>query len=92
MWLALYSFQRETTALMEASGAGHAEVVTALIAAGADVDAATKVLRYCARAILGLHKTLCGSHFLLAVRTYGTHEGIRGWSPGGSDGVDRCRG
>jgi hypothetical protein len=30
---------------MEASGAGHAEVVTALIAAGADVNAATKVLR-----------------------------------------------
>jgi hypothetical protein len=77
---------------MEASGGGHAEVVTALIAAGANVDAATKVLRYCVRAMLGLHTNSCGSHVLLAVRTYGTHEGIRGWSPGGGNCADSCGG
>jgi hypothetical protein len=86
----LYSFQVGLTALSSASTSGHPEVVAALIVAGADVNAADRV--WCEGSVEILPASLCGSHFLLAVRRYGTHAGIRIWTPGGVDCAGSRRG
>jgi hypothetical protein len=85
-----YSLQVGLTALASASTSGHPEVVAALIAAGADVNAADRVL--CEGSVEILPASLCGSHFLLAVRRHGTHAGIRVWTPGGVDCTGSRRG
>jgi hypothetical protein len=86
----LYSLQDGLTALASASTSGHSEVVAALIAAGADVNAADRV--WCEGSVEILPAGSCGSPFLLAVRRHGTHAGIRVWTPGGDDCAGSRRG
>jgi hypothetical protein len=69
---------------------GNLEVVTALIAAGVDVNAANEVT--CAGYIVICRRNLVfPSLYSLPARIYGNCMGIRTWSPDAGERVDSCR-
>jgi ankyrin repeat protein len=82
--------QYGATALMLASVYGHLAVLTALVAAGANVNAANEVL--CEGDVWVYIQAQMARTLFLSEGNYGTHGSIRWWSRGGGDSADSCRG
>jgi hypothetical protein len=75
---------------MLASVYGHLAVLTALVAAGADVNVANEVLRE--GDVWVYIKAHVARTLFLSEGNYGTHGSIWCWSRGGGDSADSCRG